>query len=83
MIWTIPADQYAEHRDSIRPLLERFEERDLDGTTADDLEREILAREAQLWVVGQFAGICLTRVTRESVRLDRYAGDNGHWRDRS
>lgn len=80
MIYSVPVEDYPALAPRIWPFLKGFEDRDLDGATARDMEEEILARRVQVWVIGDFKALALTRVTRDAVRIDRCAGkDRGEW----
>lgn len=78
MITGIPAGQYAEVQERVWPFLERLEKHDKDGMTAAEYEIGIKARDYQLWVLGDWEAICLTRVTRKAVRLEWVVGRNRH-----
>ena len=82
MIRGIPAADYARHRSLIWPFLQGFAGRDLDGVTAEEMEAEILARECQVWAIKDFQALCITRVTRDAVRIERCAGIRRHeWQE--
>ena len=82
MVEGIPAAQFDEHAARIRPHLERIERHDKDGVTAAEYEREIWARNLQVWSLGDFEAIAITRVTRDAVRLEWVVGRNRHhWQD--
>ena len=72
----IPLAEYAAHRDWVWPFLLEIERHDKDGQSAREYEEQIQARDLQVWALGEREGVCLTRVTREAVRLEWVAGKN-------
>lgn len=71
---------YFSNRLWVYPHLEEVARHDKDGMTAEEYERNILDRHYQLWELGERDGICLTRVTRDAVRLEWVAGrDRKKW----
>lgn len=76
MVNGIPASEYGLHRHWIVPHLETIARHDKDGMTAPEYEDGIVNREYQVWALGEQEGICLTRVMRNSVRLEWVAGRN-------
>ena len=76
MIRGILSTDFMSVREKVRPFIENIASRDLDGTTADEIEKDILQRNSQLWVINDFQAICLTHVTREAVRVEAAVGTN-------
>lgn len=62
--------------DRVWPFLENFAERSPFGDTAEDYAASIRERDAQLWVIGDFQAVALTRVHREAVQITHCAGEN-------
>lgn len=82
MIKGIPADQYQSVAEKVEPLLDRLATHDKDGMTAEEYKGEIIDRNLQLWVLGDFEAIAITKITREAVRLEWVVGRNRHkWQD--
>lgn len=82
MVEGIQSYRFPEFRDRIRPFLENFAARDLDGFTADDLERDILNRNIQVWSIKDFQALALTSVTPNAVRIGHCAGVRRHeWQE--
>ena len=83
MIRGIPAGDYTDDvRERVRPFLENFAKRDLDGTTVEDFELDILNQDMQLWIINDYQAVVMTRVTRNAVRIERCAGIRRHeWQD--
>lgn len=76
MIEGILSTEFFRVRDQVRPFLESIAKRDLDGTTVEEMEMEFLNKTNQLWVINNFQAICVTRVTREAVRVEAATGVN-------
>lgn len=78
----VPAADFFEVADIVRPFFARLERHDKDGMTAQEYEAEILDRRLQLWRLGDWEAIAITKVTREAVRLEWVVGKNrNHWQD--
>jgi hypothetical protein len=66
----------------IRPFLENFAKRDLDGATAEDYEAEVLRGAYQVWNINDWQACALTRLTTEAVRITHCAGvDRRAWQE--
>ena len=74
----VAAADFPSVRERVRPFLENFASRDLDGRTADDFEKAITDRDQQLWVINDFQAVALTQVTTRAVRLTQCAGVRRH-----
>lgn len=74
MITGIPSKHFPDVRSRVRPFIENIASRDLDGTLPEEIEAEIESATRQLWVINDFQAICLTRVTREAVRIEAATG---------
>lgn len=78
----IPAARLPDVIETVRPFLNRLERHDKDGMTAGEYEAEIFERRMQLWRLGDWEAIALTRITREAVRLEWVVGKNRTvWQD--
>lgn len=78
----IPAAILPDVLHIVRPFLQRLERHDKDGKTWPEYEAQILNREAQLWRLGDWEAIAITKVTREAVRLEWVVGKNRRiWQD--
>lgn len=70
----VAAGQLSIARARAWPFIEHFAGRDLDGMTAAELWKDLEAKLSQLWIIGDFQAVAITRVTREAVRIERCAG---------
>lgn len=78
----IPSADFWNVRDRVWPFLENFASRDPDGMLAEEMAGEIMDRKTQLWVIGDFQAVAITRVTRLAVRIERAAGVRRHeWQE--
>lgn len=78
----IPAAEYAAVRDKVLPFLEGFAARSFGRSTVASLEGDILAREMQVWAIGDFQAVCLTSVGPDSVNIHFCAGIRRHeWQE--
>lgn len=75
MIRGVPVEQFAAVYDRVAPFLDNFAERSPLGSTRADIERSILERDAQLWVIGDFQAVAITNVTPEAVHITHCAGE--------
>ena len=78
MITGISAGIYPAAREKILPFLQGFVDRDYAGLTVEDLERGILDKTRQVWVIGDFKAVVLTNVTPEAVGITHGAGSDRH-----
>lgn len=74
MVRGIPIAEIGVEMANIRPFLEAFAKRDLDGSTPGDLERDILAGVFQIWCINDWQACAMTRLTDEAVRITHCAG---------
>ena len=82
MITGILADEFKRFEAQIWPYLDGFAARDLDGSTAEGLARDILSRDRQMWAINDFQAFALTKVTSKAVRITHCAGERAEeWRD--
>lgn len=78
----IPLDAVASNLPAMRPFLENFARRDMDGYTVEDFERDILDGAAQAWKINDWQALALTYLTKEAVRITHCAGsDRTAWQE--
>lgn len=78
----IPAANWEDHAERVRPFLEHFAARSQGRLDATQLEGDILRRERQIWIFGDYQMCLMTRVEPEGVYMDACAGRNrAEWMD--
>lgn len=78
----VPSALFDTVAERVWPFLENFARRDVDGITAEEIANDIRNADSQLWIVGDFQAVLVTRVTRDAVRLMMCAGVRRHeWQD--
>lgn len=81
-LWGIPADHWDNYAERVRPFLQHFAARSHGRWDASRLEGDILKRERQIWVFGDFQMCLMTHVEPEGIYLDACAGrQRGDWVD--
>ena len=82
MITGVLAHEYAALRARFWPYLDGFASRSQGRVTADELDARIVGKEAQLWMAGDFAAVCMTSLGADHVSIDFCSGrERENWQD--
>ncbi|WP_299949073.1 hypothetical protein [uncultured Ruegeria sp.] len=74
MIRGVPAAEIPSLLDSLKPFIEKFASISRGRFTVKTLFQDIMERDRQVWVAGDFQAVCMTSIGLSSVNIDFCAG---------